>query len=107
MVIPVIDNSITDSNVIEYITTRIKRYENILNDKLNRCSLWMKIESNKMNRNPKKRADKYNCFYLTITYYFSYSKYNFINKEYIPVIYMITKDLAEIENYIKKNILNI
>lgn len=102
---PVIDNAITTTNTILGIKQTLERYISILNTNLDKFSLWLTIESNKINHYPKYKKDTINCFYITVTYHFYQYRYNFIDREYVPIKSIITKNLSEIEEYIKENII--
>lgn len=104
--IPIIDNAITTTNAILEIKQTLERYISILNTNLDKFSLWLTIENNKVNHYPKYKNDRINCFYISITYHFYQYRYNFIDCEYIPIKSIVTKNLSEIEKYIKENIIN-
>lgn len=102
---PIIDNAITTTNTILGIKQTLERYVSILNTNLDEFSLWLTIESKGINHYPKYKKDTINCFYISVTYHFYQYRYNFIDYEYVPIKSIITKDLSEIERYIKKNII--
>lgn len=103
--IPIIDNAITTTSTILVIKQTLERYISILNTNLDKFSLWLTIENNKVNHYPKYKNDRINCFYISITYRFYQYRYNFIDREYIPIKSIVTKNLSEIEKYIKENII--
>lgn len=104
--IPIIDNAITTTDAILEIRQTLERYISILNTNLDKFNLWLTIENNKVNHYPKYKNDRINCFYISVTYHFYQYRYNFIDYEYIPIKSIITKNLSEIEKYIKENIIN-
>lgn len=103
--IPVIDNAITTTSTILVIKQTLERYINVLNNNLDKFDLWLTIESNKVNHYPEYKNDTINCFYISVTYHFYQYRYNFIDREYIPIKNIVTKNLSEIEKYIKENII--
>ena len=102
---PIIDNAVTTTNTILGIKQTLERYINVLNTNLDKFSLWLTIENKGINHYPKYKKDVINCFYISVTYHFHQYRYNFIDYEYVPVKSIITKNLSEIEKYIKKNII--
>ena len=104
MIIKPYINETLSSNQIGIINYELKRYKELLTDKLHRCDIRYALRSTGINHNPDNKEDLYNCYYFTITYYFSYGVYNFIDREYVTK-YIVTTDLSEIQDYIKKQLL--
>lgn len=104
MTIEPIINKTLSHNKISVINYELKRYKELLTDKLHYCDIRYALRSTGINHKPKNKKDLYNCYYFTVTYYFSYGIYNFIDSEY-KTKYIVTTDLSEIQNYIKEQIL--